>query len=174
MLADSVEAPVFRDPLRSGLRTAFIDPGNVIDLIPHQSEVVNDPGGRNAELRGDTLFIQHLVTHRVDRHDFAILNQLIEILVASRDKALDAAGLRPGRKRPDHIVRLNPLLNNELPAHRHDKLLNRADLAREIIRHRRTVRFVFRIDIGSEGLPLRVKNTDAEIRFYDCPHGTQH
>lgn len=38
-------------------------------------------------------------------------------------------------KCPDHIIRLNALLNDELPAHRHDKLLNRADLAREIIRH---------------------------------------
>ena len=174
VLADTVKTPVLRDPLRRGLRAALIDSGNVIDLVSHEREVINDPGGRNAEFRGDTRFIEHLVAHRIDRHDFAILNELIEILVAGRDKALDAAGLRPGGESSDHVIRLNALLNDELPAHRHDKLLNRADLAREIIRHRRAVGFVFRKDIGSERLPLRVKNTDAEIRFHDRPHGSQH
>ena len=174
MLADTIKTPVLRDPLCRGLRTALIDPGNVIDLVPHEREVINDPGRGNAEFRGDARFIEHLVTHRIDRHDFAILNELIEILVSGRDKALDAAGLRPGSKCPDHIIRLNALLNDELPAHRHDKLLNRADLAREIIRHRRTVRFVLRVDVRSERLPLRVKNTDAEVRLHDCPNGSQH
>ena len=169
MLADTIKTPVLRDPLCRGLRTALIDPGNVIDLVPHEREVINDPGRGNAEFRGDARFIEHLVTHRIDR-----LNELIEILVSGRDKALDAAGLRPGSKCPDHIIRLNALLNDELPAHRHDKLLNRADLAREIIRHRRTVRFVLRVDVRSERLPLRVKNTDAEVRLHDCPNGSQH
>ena len=67
------------------------------------------------------------MTHRIDRHDFAVLNELIEILVSGRDKALDTAGLRPGGKGSDYIICLNAFLNDELPAHRHDKLLNRAD-----------------------------------------------
>ena len=54
------------------------------------------------------------------------------------------------------------------------QMLNRTDLAREIIRHRRTVRFVLRVDVRSERLPLRVKNTDAEVRLHDCPNGSQH
>jgi hypothetical protein len=62
-------------------------------------------------------------------------------------------------KRADDIVRLDAFDHQERPAVRPDEVVQRLDLAREILRHRGALRLVLRIPVVAERLAQASKTT---------------
>ena len=54
---------------------------NVVDLVAHQRQQINDECGRYAKLFDDTVVIHGCVVHGVDERD-VIVNQLCHVLIA--------------------------------------------------------------------------------------------
>ena len=154
---DVVERAVLREPFDRGLRPDLVDAGHVVDRIADQRQVVEELVGAHAELGEHTRLVQRLVGHRVDAGD-AGHDELRHVLVAGGDQRLDIRALGRVRQRGDDVVRLDAFDHQQRPAMRAHQRVQRLDLAREILGHRRPVRLVLRIPVVAKRLARRVEH----------------
>ncbi len=170
---DVVEAAVLGEPLRSGLRSDFLDAGDVVDTVADQREVVRDTLRRHAELRLHAGRVEGLVRHRVYERDVRA-HELRHVLVAGGDDGADALALGLPRQRADDVVRFDAIDDQERPPQRADAVHERLDLRGEIVGHRRAVRLVVGVHFVAEGLAFCVENAGAILRREVLAQAPQH
>ncbi len=85
-------------------------------------------------------------------------DQLSHVLVTCTDQDLDLLLGRLAGQSADHIVRLNPVDDQQRQAHGLDDGMDRGNLAPQLIRHRRPIRLVLWIDVVTKALALGVEH----------------
>ena len=160
----ALERAVLHDPLARGLRSDLVDARDVVDLIADQGEVVHDPVRRHAELGLDAFHVQLFIGHGVDPQR-AFVHELRQVLVAGRDHGAPAAFRRLVGERRDHVVGFHALDGEERPAERLDRLVERLDLAREVVGHGGARRLVVGIHLVAKGPALGVEHGGARLRL---------
>ena len=173
VLDEAVETAPLSDPLCGRLRSAALDPGNVVDLVAHERKIVDDALGRHAVLLKHARAVVELVVHRVEKRD-AFAHKLREILVARRDHHFVARFAREAGEARDDVVGLNARHDVDGPAQEPDALLKRGDLNAEVVGHRRTVRLVLGEAFMAEGLSRRVEDDRGSVRLHGGGHLAQH
>ncbi len=146
------------DPFGGRLGADLGHARNVVDGIAHQHQVVDDAVRRHAELVEHAGLVQHLAAHGVDQGDVAV-DQLRQVLVAGGHHRMHAAFGGAAGQRADHVIGLDPLDGQHRPTQGAHGAVDGLDLGRQVFRHGRTVRLVFRIQIVAERLATRIENT---------------
>ena len=170
---DFIDAAEFRNPLGRRLRTAPLDPGDVVDLVAHQRKVVDHAFGRHAVLFNHAGAVIELRVHRIENHDI-IVDELRKILVAGSDNRLDALALRHSGERPDDVVGLDSGDNEHLPAERRHYFFKGLDLHAEIVGHGRAIGLVLGIHLMTEGLSRRIENDRRHIGLRERMNAREH
>ena len=152
-----IERAVFSQPFHRRLRPHLGDAGHVVHRVTHQRQIIDDALRRHAKFGFDARHIERLVAHGVNQRDMAV-HQLRQILVTGRDHRLHAGRRGMPSQRADHVIRLDPIDHQQRPAKRAHRLMNRLDLRAQVIRHRRALRFIFRVQIVTKSLALRIKH----------------
>src|SRR5581483_658709 len=129
------ERAVLHDPFAGGLRPDLVHAGNVVDLVADQRQIVDDLLRRHAELGLHARDVELFVRHRIDPQR-ARIDELGEVLVAGRDDRAPALRPRLLDQRGDDVVRLDPVDQEQRPAERADGVVQRLDLARQVVGHR--------------------------------------
>ena len=148
------------DPLQQGQCGLLADTchaGNVVHLVPHQRQVIDDELGRYAELLDHPFPIGLHILHGVDQGDM-VGDQLRHVLVAGADEHRQLFLGRLTGQGADHVVSLHPFDHQEGETHCLDHLVDRGDLAAQIVRHAGACCLVFGIDVVTEGLALGVEH----------------
>lgn len=153
-----VDRTEFRDPLGGRLGADLGHARHVVDGVAHQHQVVDDAVRRHAELVDHAGLVQHLAAHGVDQRDMAV-DQLRQVLVAGGHHRVHAALGGAAGQRADHVIGLDALDGQHRPAQRAHGAVDGLDLRRQVFRHGRAVRLVFRIQIVPERLATRIENT---------------
>ena len=136
-----VETAVFGNPLGRCFRPAFVDAGNVVNLVPHKRQIVNDTLGIHPVFLKDAFAIENRFGHRVDEMD-VIAYQLSQILIARRNHDIPADGNGLYCKRAEYIVSFHTFDLQKRPSLQSDQLKNRFNLASQLLGHRRTIGFI--------------------------------
>ena len=161
---DVVERTVLLQPFRRRLRPDLVDARDVVHAVADQREVVDDALRPDAELRQHAGLVEHLVAHGVDQPHVRV-DQLRQVLVAGGHHAFDALAAGFPRQRADDVVGFDALDHQQRPAQRADAVVQRFDLAHEIVGHRRPLRLVVRVPVVAEGLALGVEDAGAVVRL---------
>ena len=161
---DPVERAIEGEPLERGLGSDFLHAWHVVHAVADQGQVIEHQARRHAELGLDAGFVQALVRHGIDQRDVGI-HQLRQVLVAGGDDAAHAGLSGLARERADDVVGLDAVDHQQRPAQRGDGLVQRLDLAHEILGHRRAVRLVFGVPFVAESLALGVENAGEIVRL---------
>ena len=156
-----VERAVLREPFRRRLGPHFRHARHVVHGIAGECEKIQHLVGANAEFREHSRFVERLVAHRVDELD-PRTHELRQVLVGSRDHAVDSVRGRRDGERADHVVGLDAFDHQERPAVRANELVQRLDLPHEILRHHRALGLVLRIPVVAERLAGSVEH-DGEV-----------
>ncbi len=146
--------------MQQGQRSLLADAGhagNVVHLVPHQGQIVDDELGRYAELLDHPFPIGLHVLHGIDQSDM-VGDQLRHVLVASADQHRQLFLGRLAGQSADHIVGFNPFHHQEGETHRLDHLVDGGNLAAQIVRHAGPVGLVFGIDVVAEGLAFGIEH----------------
>ncbi|MCY1284699.1 hypothetical protein D9M70_336140 [compost metagenome] len=133
------------------------DAGDVVDLVAHQRQVVDDQLGADAELGAHALDVVDAAGHGVDQGDVRA-DQLGHVLVAGGDHHVAALrGGLPGQG-ADHVVGLHALHAQQRQAEGAHAGVQRFDLHAQVVRHRRPVGLVFGEQLVAEGPTLGVED----------------
>lgn len=155
---DGVEAAFHAlQQAQRGLLTHARHAGDVVDLVAHQREEVDDQVRRNAELLGDAVHIQRLVLHGVDQGD-VLVHQLGHVLVAGRDDGVTPGFGRHARQGADDVIGLDTFHAQQWQAKGTHAGMQRLDLQAQVIRHRRTLGLVLGVHVVAEGLALGIED----------------
>ena len=157
MLDDVVQVFVALQPFDRGFRATLVHPGDVVDLVADQGQVIHDLLRRDAKFFHNAVPIHPRLGHGIDQGD-VIADQLRHILVAGRHHHINALAGRFVGKGADHIVGLNARHCQQRQSHGLDDLVNGLDLTGEILRHGRPVSLVLFIQVMPEGLALGVED----------------
>ena len=131
--------------------------GNVVDLVAHQRQVIDD------QLRPDTEFLFHAIGvvdasgHGVDQRNVRA-DQLRHVLVAGGD---DHVALFPGRltrQSTDHVIGLHAFDAQQRQAEGTHAGMQRLDLDAQLVRHGRTIGLVLGEQLIAEGAALGVED----------------
>jgi hypothetical protein len=152
-----VERAVFAQPFHRGFRPHLGDAWHVVHGVADQRQVIDDALGRHPEFGRDAGFVERFLAHGVDQRHM-VVDQLGHVLVAGGDDAADILPRGVHHQRADHVVGLDAVDHDERPALGADRLVQRSDLAAQIVRHGRAVRLVFGIEVVAKGLALRVEH----------------
>ena len=155
----AVERAIFGNPFRGGLGPDFFNPGDVVDDIAHQRQVIDDAIRRHAELGQHAGHVELFIAHRVDQADLG-RDQLRQILVAGRHHHLMTASRCNASQRADRVVGFDAGNFEDRPAKQGDDLVDRGDLLAQGIGHRRALRLVSRVPGVAESRALGVKNAN--------------
>ncbi len=131
--------------------------GDVVDLVAHQRQVVDDQLGADTELLDHAGRVHHQPGHGVDQGDVRA-DQLRHVLVAGGNHhvAFFAGGL--ARQRADHVVGFDAFDAQQREAQRANAGVQRLDLVAQVIGHRRPVGLVVGKDGVAEGAALGIEN----------------
>ena len=154
---DAVERAVLLKPFDGGLGAAFLDPGDAVNGVADQGQIIDDPARWHAELGRDASLVEQFVAHRVVPAHLRP-DQLGEVLVAGGNQGIQAVNRSSRGQRADHVVGLDAVDHQQRPAGSLDRGVNGFDLADQILRHWRPVRLVFRVPVVAEGLALGVED----------------
>ena len=168
-----VERTVLQQPFRGGLGADLGDTRHVVDRVAHERLVVQHQVWRHAEFGGDAGDVAALAAHRVDDRD-VLVHQLRQVLVAARHHHLDALLRRGGRECADHVVGLDAGHHQHRPAEQPDDFMDRLDLQREVLGHRRATGLVLRIQRVAKGRALGVENAGPPSRRDLAAQGLHH
>ena len=102
--------------------------GDVVHLVAHQCEEVDDECGRQAKLLLHARFIEGFLFHGVDQRDVAV-HQLGHVLIAGGDDRVAASLSGLVRQRANHVIRLDPFDAQQRQAECFDTGVQRFDLA---------------------------------------------
>ncbi len=173
MLDHVVQRAPGGQPLGCSLRTHAGYARDVVRGVADQGEVIDDLPWRHAELLLHAVGIEPGAAHGVDQRD-VFIDQLGHVLVAGgNDRVQAVRGSRCGQ-RADHIVRLDPLDLQQRQPQGPDQLQQRSDLGRQLVRHRRPVSLVLRIQVMAEGLAFRVEHHGDVLRGILRQQAAQH
>ncbi len=112
--------------------------GDVVDLVAHQRQVVDDQLRPDAEFVVYALNIHHRIGHGVDQRD-VLIDQLGHVLVAGRDHDLPAGvGALPGQG-ADHVVSLHAVHAQQRQAERAHRRVQGLDLGTQVVGHGRAM-----------------------------------
>ena len=81
--------------------------GDVIHLVAHQREKVDDQCGGQAKLLLHARFIEGFLFHGVDQRDVAV-HQLGHVFIAGGDHRVTASLSGVVRQRANHVIRFDP------------------------------------------------------------------
>ena len=170
---DAVDAAVFVQPFRGGLRAHLWHAGNVVRAVADERKVIDDLLGQHVELRLDAGAIELGVEHCVDAGD-AVVDELRHVLVARRDHDLEPIGRRAFGERADDVVGFDALDSEQRQAESWNRLDQRRDLGAQVVRHRRPMRLVFLEELVTESPPRRVEHDRDELRVLVLEELVQH
>jgi hypothetical protein len=168
-----VERAILAQPFHRGLGTAFVHARHIVDGVADQREVIHDAVRRHAKLGQHAGLIQCFVAHGVDQRHLAV-HQLREVFIAGGDNAAPAAQCGLQCQRADHIVRLDPVHHQNIPAERGDGFMQRFYLRGEFRRHGRAVRLVLGVQIIAKGFSFGIKYASAIIGRIVSAQAPQH
>ena len=132
--------------------------GNIVHLVAHQGQKIDDQLRGNAKLLQHPRLIHDSFSHGVNQRHMRV-NQLGHILIARGDNHIEALLTGLTRQGANHIIGLHPGFTNKGQAHGFDNFVYGLDLLAQLIGHGRTVCFVIRIHVIPEGFSLGVKNS---------------
>ncbi len=173
MLHQVVQRAVLSEPFHRRFRADFLHARYVVYRVAGQRQVIQNALRRHAKFGVHTGNVQRLVVHGVDQNH-VLVDQLREILVAGGDDAAHAIPRRLLHQRADHVVGLHAFQHQQVPAGRGDGPVQRFDLTRQVVRHRRTVRLVFGVHVVAESFAFCVKYAQAIIRRVIVAQLAQH
>ena len=130
---------------------------NVVSLVAHQGQVIDDQLGADAEFGLHPLDVIDAAGHGVDQgHQRA--NQLGHVLVAGGNHHRPPfARTLPGQG-ADHVIGLHALNAQQRVAEGTHAGVQRLDLHAQFIRHRRAMGFVLGKQLIAKGRPLGIEN----------------
>ena len=147
--------------------------GDVVDLVAHEREVVDDALGRNAVLFNHAVSVVELGVHRVEKRH-VLVDELRHVLVARRDDDFHPFGSPFPGKRRNNVVGFDTGHDEKRPPEIRENLLKGRDLHAQIVGHRRTIRLVLGIHRVTEILPGRVENDDRTIGLHHALDAPEH
>ncbi len=103
-----------------------------------------------------------------------IIDQLRHILVTGGDHHLHPLLFGLFGQGADHIVRLHPLDTQQRQAHGAHDGVDRLDLTPQLIRHRRPVGLIFRVDLITKSLALGIEHHRHMLRVVVVKQTAQH
>ncbi|MNZ86966.1 hypothetical protein D3C78_1058120 [compost metagenome] len=115
--------------------------GNVIDLVAHESEEIDDVLRTDAELLVYARDIKHSSSHGIDQRNVAV-DQLRHVLVAGRDNHRTSGRGTAAGQGADHVVGLDAFNTQQRIAQGPNAGMQRLDLHAQVIRHAWSVGFV--------------------------------
>ncbi len=131
--------------------------GDVVDLVAHQREEIDDQLRTDAKLGAHALDVVDAAGHGVDQGDVRA-DQLRHVLVAGGNHHVAPQRRALACQSANHVIRLDPLDAEQRQAQRAHAGMQRLDLAAQIIRHRRAVGFVFGEQLVAEGRALGIED----------------
>ncbi len=147
--------------------------GNVIDLVAHQSQVIDDVLRTDAEFLFHARHIQHAAGHGVDQGDVAV-DQLRHVLVAGGDHHWTIGCRAAACQRADHVIGFDAFDAQKRVAHTFDAGMQQVDLHTQIIRHARPVGFVIVIQRITERPALGVEHHGERAVRILAPQAFEH
>ena len=157
MRDDAVQRAVFGQPLGGGLGAHLVHAGHVVDGVAHEGLVVQHLRRAHAELGLHAGQVASLAAHGVD--DANVLgDELRQVLVAAGDDDLQALLRTHAGQRADHVVGLHAGHGQHAPAQQLDHLVDRRDLAAQIVGHGRAVGLVLGVDRVAKSGPRGVEH----------------
>ena len=131
--------------------------GDVVDLVAHQGQVVDDQLGADAEFLAHTRDVVDAASHGVDQGDMRA-DQLGHVLVAGGNHHVTAQrGGLPGQG-ADHVVGLHTFHAQQRVTEGAYSGMQRLDLAAQLLGHRRAMRLVVLEHRVAEGRTLGVEH----------------
>ena len=121
--------------------------GNVVDLVAHQGQEVDDVFRADAKFLVHASHVQHASGHGVDQGNVPV-HQLCHVLVTGRDDHRAPLGGAVARKRTDDVVGFNTLDAQQRVAQRLHAGMQRLDLHTQVVRHAGAVGLV----LGKHGI----------------------
>ncbi len=146
----AVEVAVVLDPFRRRLRAALRHPGDVVDAVAHQAQIVDDALRWHAELVLDAGRIEHGAAHGIDQGD-ALIDELRHVLVAGRDQGAETLLGGARGQGTDDVIGLDLRDLDQRQAHGPDDGLEWVELLAQLIGHRRAIRLVVAEERVAEG-----------------------
>ncbi len=131
--------------------------GDVVDLVAHQRQEVDDMFRADAKFLVHASHVQHASGHGVDQGNVPV-HQLRHVLVTGRDDHRAAQRGAAARQGADHVVGLDPLDAQQRVAQRLDAGVQRLDLHPQVVRHAWAVGLVFGEHGIAEGATLGVEH----------------
>ena len=132
-------------------------PGDVVDLIPLQSQQVNNQVGRHTELFDNTAVVHGGVGHGVNQRDM-VVDQLGHVLVAGGYQHSLVTSRRRHRQCADNIIGLHSGDTDKWQTHRPDNGVDGLYLLPQLLGHGRPVGLVLGINFVAKGWTLGIKN----------------
>ncbi len=161
-LQEGFEVAIFGDQLRRGLDADAGNAGNVVGGIAGQRLHLDHLLRRHAEFLDHLGYADAAILHGVV-HDDAVGDELHQVLVGGHDgrgRAPFAGQPRIGR---DQVVGLEAGLLQAGQVEGAHRLANEGELGNEVVRRRRPVCLVLRIDLVAEG-DFRLVEDDGQMR----------
>jgi hypothetical protein len=131
--------------------------GDVVDLVAHQRQVVDDQLRADAELGLDAVDVVDAAGHGVDQGHVRT-DQLGHVLVAGGDHHVAAERCALAGQRADYIIGLHALDTQQRVTEGAHAGVQWLDLAAQVIRHRRAVGLVLGEHGVTEGAALGVEH----------------
>ena len=173
ILVDVFQGAQALDQAQGGLLAHAGDAGDVVHLVAHEGEEIDDQLRAHAELLHHAVDVVEGVVHGVDQGDL-VGDQLGHVLVAGGDQHRFALFAEDAREGADHVVRFHPFLDDQRQAHGADQVVQGLHLFTQIIGHGRAVGFVFLEQFVAEGLALGVENHRHVFRVVVLHQFAQH
>ena len=148
------------DAVEQALRGLFADArhaGNVVDLVAHQRQVVDDQLGADAELGLHAFHVVDAAGHGVDQAHVRA-DQLGHVLVTGGDHHVAAGAGATPRQGADHVVGLDAVHAQQRQAEGPHAGVQRLDLHAQVVGHRWAVRLVMLEQLITEGRPLGIED----------------
>ncbi len=131
--------------------------GDVVDLVAHQRQVIDDVFRADAELFFHAGDIQHAAGHGVDQGDVAV-DQLRHVFVTGGDDHRTIRGRAAARQCADHVIGLNAFNAQQWVAEASHAVVQEVDLHPHVVRHAGAVGFVLAVQRVAERSALGIEN----------------
>ncbi|MCY1350547.1 hypothetical protein D9M69_367830 [compost metagenome] len=148
------------DALQQAEGGLFADAGHagyVVDLVPHQRQVVDDEFRTDTEFLLHAIHVQRATGHGVDQRNVPV-DQLRHVLVAGGDHHRTTTRRALPGQGADHVVGLHALHAQERQAEGTHAGVQRFHLHPQLIRHRRAIGLVLGEHLVAEGAALGVED----------------
>ena len=138
--------------------------GNIVDLVTHQRQQIDDQLGRDTKLGLDALDIQHRISHGIYQGRM-LINQLGHILVTGRNDNRPRLGTGLPGQGANHVVCLYPRHAQQRQSHGAHNVVDGFHLLAQLVGHWRPLGLVGLEHLIAEGLALGIKHhNDRAVR----------